>query len=91
MRVFAVKCVDKTGHTMVAEECSYNIAMDWLQRVQRRVGRDIFRLDHEDSYNTTIYTGLPVDGYDMNGKPERFYTNIEKYYYDEFRGYLMSD
>ena len=92
MRGFAVKCVDsKTGYTMVLEECSYNMALDWLQRNQERVGREIFRLDHDDSYHTTIYTGRPADGYDMNGNPERFFADIDKYHYDEERGYLLSE
>lgn len=92
MRGFAAICKDtETKHTMVLADASYNMACDWLQRKQRAIGRDVFRVDHDDSYHMTLYTGRPVDGYDMNGQPDKFYAEVEKYYYDELRGYLMCD
>lgn len=92
MRLFVVVCKDtKTGHKMVARDVSFNVALDWLQRRQRECGRDVFRVDSDDINHYTIYTGKAVDGYDMNGNPEKFYTDIDKYWYDEERGYLLGE
>ena len=84
---FVTTCIDDvTGYTMVLSEVSYNIACDWLQREVQKYGREIFRIEHEDSYHTTFYTGKPrIDC------SEKWDTNIVKFYYDEIRGYLMEE
>ena len=92
MRMFTVVCKDKeTGHTMNLADCSYNEAMSWLQTYARRAGRDVFRVDNDSLWHYTIYTGVPTEGFDMSGNPERFYTNTIRYFYDELRGILMSE
>lgn len=87
MRKFVTTCIDeKTGYTMILSEASYNVAMDWLQREVQKYGREIFRVENEDTNHMTIYTGKPRIDCD-----EKWYTNIVKFYYDEVRGYLMQE
>lgn len=94
MMKFVTTCIDEaTGHTMVLSEVSYNVAMEWLQSEAQKYGREIFRVESEDSYHTTIYTGEPKIGCDNKWytNDEKWYTNIVKFFYDEMRGYLMEE
>lgn len=39
MRVFTALCVDKkTGYEMILSECSYNMAMNWLEAKIKKLG-----------------------------------------------------
>ena len=39
MRVFQTECKDdKTGYSMVLSECSYNMAMYWLEDMIKKLG-----------------------------------------------------
>ena len=79
MRIFKTVCRDtKTGYEMILSECSYNMAMDWLQREMDKHGLFISRIEITKDY-TRIYT---EDGECVPGR---------KFYYDEGRGYLLGE
>lgn len=90
MRVFDIMCKDRvTGYQMVACECSYNQALELLQIECRKHGRDVFRVEKDDTQATVISTGKPTAGTDFNGNPDIWYADQVMFYYDEIRGFLM--
>lgn len=92
MRKFTVECKDdKTGLSMVLSECSYNTAMDWLQKTLRKYDVDIYRTEVDFKGLVHIWTGKPKAGTDYTGRPEVFFEPCRKYFYDEERGYLLGE
>lgn len=83
MRIFYTEVKDnKTGLSMVLAECSYNMAMDWLERELAKYGvviRHIGKIYHPFEL-TTIGT-------------EKYNTweIMRTFYYDEERGYLLGE
>jgi len=80
MRKFMTECKDtKTGLSMVLSECSYNMAMLWIQdEVDRRDGYQfkLFGKDWEGLYVIRVLKGC---------------TKIRDFFYDEERGYLLGE
>lgn len=84
MRKFTTECKDdKTGYSMVLSECSYNMAVDWLERTLKKYGVEICGISWDQKRNLIeLYSGRP----DKNG------LNLSrKYFYDEARGYLLGE
>lgn len=80
MRVFTTLCKDnKTGYQMILSECSYNMAMDWLERKCLKNGCTF------STVQTYVYNLVAVAVLDRNGVPVRIF------YYDEERGYLLGE
>lgn len=81
MKLFQTECKDsKTGLSMVLSEVSYNMACDWLERVLKKYGRVIWKVEnYEGDGLTHIWTG-------------ECYGNLGRmFYYDEERGYLLGE
>lgn len=92
MRVFTGLCKDGlTGYQMIACDCSYNMAMELLQKEALKHGREIYRCENCNANRMQIYVGKPTAGTDYNGRPDIWYTNTVIFYYDEARGYLMKE
>lgn len=81
----------RTGLTLVLSDVSYNVAMDWLQRDQEKLGREIIRCENLDSIRTVINTGVSKSGFDFDGNPTVWFTNLVKFFYDEDRGVLLQE
>ena len=80
MRVFNTLCKDdKTGYQMILSECSYNMAMDWLERKCIDSGCT-FRIVQDYVHDLSA---IVVD--DSKGNIARIF------YYDEDRGYLLGE
>ena len=79
MRKFVTSCKDsKTGYEMILSECSYNMAMDWLEKEMNKYGLSISHIETTKEY-TKIYTE------DDKSVPGRTFV------YDEERGYLLGN
>lgn len=92
MRKFVTWCTDnKTGYTMILSDANYNHAMYWLQVEAQKSGKEIFRTNRISDGDVVVEVGTPVDSTDVSGRPERFFTDIIYFHYDEERGYLMRE
>lgn len=95
MRHFTLECKDnQTKLSMVLSECSYNMAMDWLQREAEKNGSEIFRVVKVTKGwfpLTMVEVGIPHRGMDYTGQPNVWYGLCRKFYYDEDRGLLLAD
>mgnify|MGYP007092188818 CR=1 FL=1 len=86
MRVFQIACKDsKTGYEMVLSECSFNMAMYYLDsELVKKHGMEVC------SVNTTK-DGLQMICFGRWNETESYYEDTIAYYYDEARGYLMKE
>lgn len=84
MREFKTACIDSvTKKAMVLSECTYNMACDWLERMLKKHELEICKVHYDIKNNITeLYSGHSTKDSLNLGK---------KYYYDETRGYLLSD
>ena len=80
MREFRTLCKDdKTGYQMILSECSYNMAMDWLEHKCAKNG-------------CTLSTAkLYVSGLMAITVVDKDFTTVRTFYYDEERGYLLGE
>ena len=87
MRQFKTSCKDsKTGHEMVLSECSFNMAVDWLEReVMQKYGMEVV------STTGTRGSGIQMLCLGRWNETENYYEDTIAYYYDEDRGYLMKE
>ena len=86
MRQFTTECKDdQTGYSMVLSECTYNMACEWLERTLKKHGIEICRVEQNYKTGFTELWTAKWDDYIYNYKPCR------KYFYDEYRGYLLGE
>lgn len=89
MRVFTTLCKDeKTGYQMVLSECSYNMAMDWLERKVKKELIDPGFHHYISSHNGIKLIKIVVDSWHEGVQK---YVENRIFYYDEDRGYLMGE
>ena len=95
MRHFTSECKDKlTGLSILLSECSYNMAMDWLDREIKKENCEVLRVIkvHKGWCPLMmIETGIPCYGKDIYGGTNVYYAGCRKFYYDEDRGLLLAD
>ena len=80
MKIFETQVIDKeTGFTIVLTECSYNVAMAWLENECKKydfsISVDQISLNTRDAYGIVVLT--------KEGK------RVRRFIYDEQRGYLL--
>lgn len=79
MKVFTTLCKDdKTGFQMILSECSYNMAMDWLDKKLKKTNMWIEQTRVRDGLTEILIT----DKHLLRGRT---------FYYDEERGYLLGE
>lgn len=79
MRVFKTECKDnKTGYSMILSECSYNMAMDWLEKELAKKDYGVSATYTMENGLIAIFTGVGM----CSGRT---------FYYDEERGYLLGE
>ena len=95
MRKFTTLTVDSyTGYNIVLSECSYNMAMDWLNKEIQKSDAKIFRIFKVVKGIKPlmrIEVGVPHYGKDIMGGTNVYYGLCRNFYYDEDRGYLLKD
>lgn len=80
MKIMTTSCTDNiTGFMILATDCSYNIAMDWLETEFFKYDIDIVDCKID---SITGYTKIRTVQYGHES---------DNYYYDEIRGYLLRD
>lgn len=82
MKIFETEVIDKeTGFTIVLTECSYNVAMAWLETECKKYNFSIsvgqISLNTRDAYGIRVL------------RPEG--TLVRQFIYDEERGYLLGE
>ena len=83
MKVFTTECKDdKTIYSMVLSDCSYNMAMDWLQRTLAKYKYEIYRTEMRTDGMVQIWTGRWY---------RKSYSRARCYFYDETRGILLGE
>lgn len=86
MKIMTTSCTDNiTGFMVLATDCSYNFAMDWLARELDKYDVEILSCVTD---KVTGYTKIKTGQYSHilgDFKP------CDDYYYDEERGYLLRD
>ena len=83
MRVFTAEVKDSvSGYAMILSECSYNMAMDWLEKTLRKYGA---KITHAETVMQTNGMRVTLIQTAKNGKECR------KYFYDEQRGVLLGE
>lgn len=70
---------NKTGKELILSQCSYNLAMDWLQRTLNKEGMCINETVKYD--NCACMTAVSI----IDGSSGRIF------YYDGERGYLLGE
>lgn len=84
MRKFTALTKDSiTGYQVILSECSYNMAMDWLERECQKYGYQIHSAQGYSEPGMENARAVIVDFPD--GKYFR------TFYYDEDRGYLLGE
>ena len=76
---------DQTGYSMVLSECSYNMACQWLHDTLWNQGVEICRVVPDNKTGFIELWTAKWDDYINN------YTPCRKYFYDEYRGYLLGE
>lgn len=79
MREFKTSCVDSiTGFEMILSDCSYNMAIDWLERDCKK-------------HCIRPYKAKKVNDLIVIYTTDNYFRDSRKFFYDEKRGYLLGE
>ena len=79
------KIDSKTKYELILSDCSYNVAMDWLQKDMAKYNVEVYKSEYDTERKLVVlYAGK--FSYILND-----YRLIRKFYYDDERGYLLGE